>query len=136
MQQERLRALGQMASGIAHDVNNAISPVTLYTESLLEDEPNLSLAARRHVEIIRRAVSDVAETVTRLHEFSRQRKATTTLQPVDLNELARQVVGLTHARWSDLPQQKGLMIEVRTELAPQPTEVMAAEGELRGAPTR
>src|SRR5690606_28753196 len=41
MQQERLRALGQMASGIAHDINNAISPVTLYTESLLENEPDL-----------------------------------------------------------------------------------------------
>ena len=36
LQQERLRALGQMASGIAHDINNAISPVALYTESLLE----------------------------------------------------------------------------------------------------
>ena len=46
MQQERLRALGQMASGIAHDINNAISPVALYTESLLETEPNLSAAAR------------------------------------------------------------------------------------------
>ncbi|MGH8631088.1 MAG: PAS domain S-box protein, partial [Burkholderiales bacterium] len=31
MQQERLRALGQMASGIAHDIDNAISPVALYT---------------------------------------------------------------------------------------------------------
>src|SRR5437868_2150404 len=38
MQQERLRDLGQMASGIAHDINNAISPVALYTESLLETE--------------------------------------------------------------------------------------------------
>src|SRR5690606_6469276 len=38
MQQERLRALGQMASGIAHDINNAISPVALYTDSLLERE--------------------------------------------------------------------------------------------------
>jgi len=28
-----------MASGIAHDINNAISPVALYTESLLETEP-------------------------------------------------------------------------------------------------
>ncbi len=36
MQHERLRALGQMASGIAHDINNAISPIALYTESLLE----------------------------------------------------------------------------------------------------
>jgi signal transduction histidine kinase/CHASE3 domain sensor protein/ActR/RegA family two-component response regulator len=133
LQQERLRALGQMASGIAHDVNNAISPVTLYTESLLEDEPNLSLAARRHVEIIRRAVSDVAETVTRLHEFSRQRKATTTLQPVDLNELARQVVGLTHARWSDMAQQRGVVIDMRAELDPELPVIMGIESELRDA---
>jgi C4-dicarboxylate-specific signal transduction histidine kinase len=46
MQQERLRALGQIASGIAHDINNAISPVALYTESLLEREPNLSPRTR------------------------------------------------------------------------------------------
>ena len=42
MQQERLRALGQMASGIAHDINNALSPVALYTESLLERDSGLS----------------------------------------------------------------------------------------------
>ena len=133
LQQERLRALGQMASGIAHDINNAISPVTLYTESLLEDEPNLSLAARRHVEIIRRAVSDVAETVTRLHEFSRQRKGSTTLHPVDLNELARQVVGLTHARWSDMAQQRGVVIDMRAELDPELPIIMGIESELRDA---
>ena len=50
MQQERLRALGQMASGIAHDINNAISPVALYTESLLEREPNLSERARAYLD--------------------------------------------------------------------------------------
>jgi len=36
MQQERLRVLGQMASGIAHDINNALSPAALYVQSLLE----------------------------------------------------------------------------------------------------
>src|SRR5439155_6842337 len=50
MQQERLRALGQMASGIAHDINNAISPVLLYTESLLEREAALSPRAREQLE--------------------------------------------------------------------------------------
>ena len=42
LQQERLRALGQMSSGVAHDINNAISPVSLYVETLLEREPGLS----------------------------------------------------------------------------------------------
>ena len=52
MQQERLRALGQMASGIAHDVNNTLSPVSLYAESLLEKEADLSPRARRYLETI------------------------------------------------------------------------------------
>jgi C4-dicarboxylate-specific signal transduction histidine kinase len=46
LQQERLRALGQMASGIAHDINNAISPVSLYTEALLESEPATAASTR------------------------------------------------------------------------------------------
>ena len=32
VQQERLRALGQMASGVAHDVNNALSPIVAYSD--------------------------------------------------------------------------------------------------------
>ena len=50
MQEERLRALGQMASGIAHDINNALSPVSLYAESMLETERDLSDLARDYLE--------------------------------------------------------------------------------------
>ena len=46
----------QMASGIAHDINNAISPVSLYTESLLEREPNLSATGRGQLQMIQRAI--------------------------------------------------------------------------------
>jgi signal transduction histidine kinase len=74
MQQERLRALGQMASGIAHDINNAISPVALYTEALLEREPNLTDRGRSQLEIIQRAVDDIAQTVARMGEFYRLRE--------------------------------------------------------------
>ena len=66
MQQERLRALGQMSSGIAHDINNAISPVALYTEALLEREHGLTERGRKQLEIIQRAVDDVAQTVARM----------------------------------------------------------------------
>ncbi len=74
MQQERLRALGQMASGIAHDINNAISPVALYTEMLLEQETNLSKRTREYLETTQRAIGDVAHTVARMREFYRQQR--------------------------------------------------------------
>jgi len=135
MQQERLRALGQMASGIAHDINNAISPVSLYTESLLEREPNLSERARAYLTTIQRAIDDVAGTVARMREFYRQRETQLTLAKVDLNRTIQQAIDLTHARWSDLPQQRGIMVELRKELSRDPAEVMVAEGEMRDALT-
>jgi signal transduction histidine kinase len=41
------QALGQMASGIAHDVNNALSPVIAYSELLQRNEPNLTANAKK-----------------------------------------------------------------------------------------
>jgi PAS domain S-box-containing protein len=133
MQQERLLALGQMASGIAHDINNAISPVSLYTESLLEKEAELSPRARSQLQTIQRAIDDVARTVTRMREFYRQREPQLTLSPVNLNSLVPQVVDLTRARWSDMAQQRGIAIEMHTELAPDLPLIMGADNEIREA---
>ena len=135
MQQERLRALGQMASGIAHDINNAISPIALYTESLLEREPNLSDWARSSLTTIQRAIDDVASTVARMREFYRQREPQLTLALVDVNRIVKQVLELTHAKWYDLPQQRGVAVELRTELADDLPGIMGAEGEIRDALT-
>ena len=117
MQQERLRALGQMASGIAHDINNAISPVSLYTESLLAREKGLSEPGRGHLQVIQRAIGDVAQTVARMREFYRPRAPQLMLERVKLNELVQQVVDLTRVRWNDMPQQRGVTIELKLELA-------------------
>src|SRR6185436_4607589 len=68
LQQERLRALGQMASGIAHDINNPLSPAAVYAQSLLENEKALSEQAREQIVIIQRAIEDVANTVARMRE--------------------------------------------------------------------
>jgi signal transduction histidine kinase len=135
LQQERLRALGQMASGIAHDINNAISPVALYTESLLEREPGLSERTRTYLTTIHQAIEDVGRTVSRMREFYRDRETQLTLQRVDVNESVRQVIDLTRPRWSDLPQQRGTVIELRAELAPELPAIMAADNEIRDALT-
>ncbi|MEO8018672.1 MAG: ATP-binding protein [Pseudomonadota bacterium] len=135
MQQERLRALGQMASGIAHDINNAISPISLYTDALLEREPNLTDKGRAALTVIQRAIDGVAETVARMREFYRQREPEMTLALVDLNDVAKQVVDLTRAKWFDLPQQRGCSIELHLDLAAKLPGIMGAEGEIRDALT-
>ena len=135
MQQERLRALGQMASGIAHDINNAVSPVALYTDSLLESEPNLSPRTRQCLEVTQRAIEDVAHTVGRMREFYRQGGPDMPFTEVDLNRLVPQVIDLTRARWSDMPQQRGIVIDVKTSLAPKLPALSGIESEIREALT-
>jgi PAS domain S-box-containing protein len=133
MQQERLRALGQMASGIAHDINNALSPVALYTDSMLETEPDLSPSVRGHLEVIQRAVDDVSQTIARMREFYREREPQLALAPVKLNDLVQQVIDLTKARWRDMAMQRGVVIEVRTELGADLPAISGVESEIREA---
>lgn len=133
LQQERLRALGQMASGITHDINNAISPVTLYTESLLERESGLTERGRSQLQTIARAIDDVAATVARMREFYRQREPQAAMRPVQLNDLVQHVIELTRARWQDMPQQRGAVVTPVMDLMPVLPAVLGTEPELREA---
>jgi signal transduction histidine kinase/ActR/RegA family two-component response regulator/uncharacterized membrane protein affecting hemolysin expression len=135
MQQERLKALGQIASGVAHDINNAISPISLYAEALLEREPNLTDRGRRYLTTIQRAIEDVAGTVSRMREFYRQREPQLVLARIALNEMVKQAVELTRPRWSDMPQERGIVVKLSLELAPDLPDIMGAEGEIRDALT-
>lgn len=135
MQQERLRALGQMASGVAHDINNAIAPIALYTDSLLEHEDGLTERARGYLGIIRRAIADVGETVKGMREFYRPQERQATLTQIDLNPIVAQVLDLTRVRWRDLPQQAGVAIAMRTELQQPLPAILGQENEIRDALT-
>jgi len=135
MQQERLRALSQMSSGIAHDINNALSPAALYIDALLEKEPGVSERGREYLTTIQRAIEGVAETVSRMREFYRPDEPQMMVTHVDLNRLVDQVIGLTRARWSDQSQHRGIAIEVKTELAVESPAVSGAESEVRDALT-
>jgi signal transduction histidine kinase/ActR/RegA family two-component response regulator/HAMP domain-containing protein len=133
--QERLRALGQMASGIAHDINNAISPIGLYAESLLETETGLTPNGRACLQVIERAIDDVAATVARMREFYRQREPQLALSTVNANLMVKHVVDLTRARWSDMPQQRGIVIEMKQDLGHELPAILGVEGEIREALT-
>jgi CheY-like chemotaxis protein len=135
MQQERLSALGQMASGVAHDINNAISPAALYTESLLELESNLSDRARSYLVTIQRAIDDVAQTVSRMREFYRPREPQFVTAAVGLNDLVEQVIEFTRVRWKDVPQQRGAVIDLQVQRQPDLPNIMGTESEIRDALT-
>ena len=135
LQQERLRALGQIASGVAHDINNAISPVALYADSLLETEPGLSDRARKSLSIIQQCIHDVAQTVSRMRDFYRKREPEVPLASVDLNQIIPGVIEFTRSRWRDVPQERGVVIDVRTELASQLPKIQGIDSEIRDALT-
>ncbi len=135
MQQERLRSLGRMASGIAHDINNALTPATLYTQSLLDHERSLSAQARGDLTVVLQAIEDVAHTVTRIKEFYRGPDANVVRVPIDVRQLLDQVVELTRARWADMPQQRGFVIDVRLEHSVQLSPILGVQAEIRDALT-
>lgn len=132
LQQERIRVLGHIASGLAHDINNALSPVALYTDALLMSETNISDQGRQQLQTIQLAVEDVAETVARIREFYRPVvDAEQEASLVDVNRIVQQAVDLTRVRWHDLPQERGCAIEIQLNLAKDCPPVPGAEGEIR-----
>lgn len=135
MQQERLKALGQMASGIAHDINNALSPVVGFGDLLARSEPNLSEQGRKFLHYIKTAGDDIAHIVARLREFYRRRDERESLLPLNLNRLADEVIDMTRPRWRDMPQSRGLTIEMRTDYDPSVPTFVGIESELREAMT-
>jgi GAF domain-containing protein/ActR/RegA family two-component response regulator len=114
VQTERLRALGEMASGVAHDFNNLLA-VILGRVQLLQlraEDPEL----RRGLATIEQAAADAAHTVRRIQEFTRTRQ-TRLFQPVDVPHVVREAIELTRGRWRDEAQVRGVTYSVHTDLA-------------------
>lgn len=135
MQQERLRALGQMASGIAHDINNALCPIVVYADLLLANEKEISDTGHKNLQHIKTSGEDIAHIVSRMREFYRPRDDRDSHLPTNLNRIANQVIELTRPRWRDIPQARGIMIQLRTEFQDNLPEILASQSELREAIT-
>jgi signal transduction histidine kinase/ActR/RegA family two-component response regulator len=135
VQQERLRALGQMASGIAHDINNALSPIVAFAEMLQRKETSLSQQSRKNLGHIRTAAEDIAQIVARMGEFYRRREQNDQLRLVPVNRVCEQVIELTSPAWRDISQSQGSMIKIEPQFAPDLPDLYCNESELREALT-
>jgi signal transduction histidine kinase/ActR/RegA family two-component response regulator len=135
MQQERLKALGQMASGVAHDINNALSPVVGFSDLIAQNERGLSEAGKKHLLYIKTAGEDIAHIVKRLREFYRPRNEQESLQSLNLRVISKQVIDMMQPRWRDIPQIHGINIELKTDFDPETPEFAGIESEIREALT-
>ena len=133
VQQERLRALGQMASGIAHDVNNALSPITAYSELLLSKRNIPPDTAREYLQAINKSGVDIAHIVARMRDFYRRREDSEPLKKVIINEIVKEVIGLTRPRWRDVCQREGVSINIKPEFEENMPPILGDPSELREA---
>ncbi|MDP2626574.1 MAG: GAF domain-containing protein [Candidatus Rokubacteria bacterium] len=113
-----LRAVGELAAGAAHHLNNLMAVVLGRTQLLLMREPPQQMI--QSLKTIERAVVDAADTVRRIQVFGRTDRGEALSPEVDLNAVIREGVQLTRPRWEHEAQVKGAGIEVVFEPGPLP----------------
>jgi PAS domain S-box-containing protein len=114
----KLRSLGQLAGGVAHDLNQYLGLVVGYGDlamAALKKSPMDTEAVRDSLSTMIRAAEDGAEGVRRLLLFARP-SSEGPASRVDLDEILREVAKLTAPRWRDAAQQQGRPISVDLEV--------------------
>jgi signal transduction histidine kinase/ActR/RegA family two-component response regulator len=120
-QGERLRALGEMASGIAHDLNQSLALITGYSDMARQElslhTPDLQ-RVREMVEITGQAAIEGGHALRGLLGFVRSQELMAEAERVDIEELLQTVRRLTAPRWRDAPQVEGRPIDLTVDAEP------------------
>jgi signal transduction histidine kinase len=124
-----LASLGELAAGVAHDLNNALNPVVAFAELIKEhsDQPD---RVRLYAERILMAAQGGAETVRRIQRFTRRRLGSLPFEPLSVAELVREAIELTRPNWAQ--RMTGGPITVEESVDPE-LLVQGNAGELRQA---
>jgi PAS domain S-box-containing protein len=132
VQQERLRALAQMASGVAHDFNNVLAKILGFNELLLAWPENLNdkEKVKQYLQMTSAAAQEAVSIVNRLREFYRHRKESEVYQAVDINEAVTQAIVLSQPKWKEQMMASGATVVVETELRDTPA-VRGSDTDLR-----
>jgi two-component system cell cycle sensor histidine kinase/response regulator CckA len=112
---ERLRALGELAAGVAHNFNNALTSILAHAQVLARSS-ELPGWAREDLLVIERVARGAAVTVRRIQSFARTRDPDA-VEPSDLADVVANAIALTRPRWHPPGG------EIRYELDWTPSEV-------------
>jgi two-component system cell cycle sensor histidine kinase/response regulator CckA len=116
-QAEKLRAVGEMASGVAHDFNNALASILGNTQLLLYTAQDEKL--KETLKIIEKVAKDSGQTVRRLQDFTRK-PVPQELFKVDINSIIKDSIEITKPKWKDEAQSRGIRIEMVSNLGEIP----------------
>jgi PAS domain S-box-containing protein len=128
---EKLRALGELAAGVAHDFNNNLGIILGRTQLLMMKSKEPELVAGLNV--IRQAAMDGGEAVRRIQQFTRVREDRAH-EPLDLPGIAEEVVEITRGKWKNEAERRGVKVEVRVE-NDRPLPILGSRAEIREALT-
>jgi signal transduction histidine kinase len=117
LEQEHLRALGEMASGVAHDLNNTLNAMKLRLELLQRSEATPGQYG--HLDALARIVADASTRVQRLQDFARQRAEPTNEQS-HLEEVIAEAVEIARSDIDHRAAREGTSIHLEVELARLP----------------
>jgi PAS domain S-box-containing protein len=130
LQQERLRSIGQMASGIAHDINNSLMPILGYSDLLLFKK-NLDPSLEKKINAIKTASLDIKRTIERMKELYKPKIDYLEFSGINLNDIIRSAIEFTKHRWKDMAESYGTVIVVKTDLGNDLPLIKGNESELR-----
>lgn len=128
---EKLRALGELAAGVAHDFNNNLGIILGRTQLLQMRITDPELASGLNV--IRQAAMDAGEAVRRIQQFSRVREDRAH-EVVDLPAMAEEVIEITRGKWKNDAERRGVKVDVGVDVQ-DPRPIMGSRSEIREALT-
>ena len=126
-QMEKLSALGELASGVAHNFNNTLTGILARAQLLLETEDGKEI--RRGLNIIIQTAEDGAKTVKRIQDFARQRRDQD-FAPIDVDQLMLEAAEITRPRWKDRAEAENVHIRLSRQISSNAV-IMGDAGELR-----
>ena len=126
-QMEKLSALGELSSGVAHNFNNTLTGILARAQLMLETSDLREI--RRGLNIIIQTAEDGAKTVKRIQDFARQRRDQDFV-PLDVDRLMLEVAEITRPRWKDRAEAESVHIKLVRQIESNAV-IMGDAGELR-----